>query len=108
MRLLNPTSKALDAKARRVCVCVCVLGAGKPEEEEVPTVPWAMGAGLSLQTDVGKPEGNKTQKSKTKASTSSLLPFSNAPSLCCWRLKIDYCFEASDYKPICVESQLED
>ena len=62
MRLLNPTSKALDAKARRVCVCVCVLGAGKPEEEEVPTVPWAMGAGLSLQTDVGKPEGNKTQK----------------------------------------------
>ena len=44
-----------------VCVCVCA-GGGKPEEEEVPTVPWAMGAGLSLQTDVGKPEGNKTQK----------------------------------------------
>lgn len=106
MHLLNPTSRALDAKGRRLCVCVLV--GGKPEEEEVPTVPRAMGAGLSLQTDVGKPEGNKTQKSKTKANTSSLLPFSNAPSLCCWRLKIDYCFGASDYKPICVESQLED
>lgn len=31
--------------------CVCVL-AGKPEEEEVPQSS-RMGAGLSLQTDVG-------------------------------------------------------
>ena len=74
----------------------------------MPTVPRAVGAGLSLQTDIGKSKGNKTQKSKTKANSSSLLPSSNAPSLCCWRLKIDYCFGASDYKPICVASQLED
>lgn len=47
-------------------------------------------------------------ETQTKANPSFLLPSSMAPSLLCWRLKIDYCFGASDYKPVWVELQLED
>lgn len=72
----------------------------------MPTKCQAMVNGLSPQTDLGSPEEEKNTKTKAKANTSFLLPSSHAPNLCCWRLKIDYCFGASDYKPICREIQL--
>lgn len=69
------------------------------------TIPLAMGNELSTPTGLG-PEENKAQRPKTKANTSLLLSSSSTPSLCCWRLKIDYCFGASDYKPVGVAIQL--
>ena len=80
---------------------------GSWRRKTVPRIPQAMGDGLSTRTDLGRPEGKKTQKPRTKANTSFLLPSYHAPNLCCWRLKIDYCLGASDYKPICVEFSCE-
>lgn len=78
-------------------------GAGRAGGERWCQFLWQWVKGLSTQTDLGRPEKKKRKSQKQRQTTSFLLPSVHAPNLCCWRLKIDYCFGVSDYKPICVE-----
>lgn len=59
-----------------------------------------MGNALSTQTDLGRPAEKKYKNQKQKQ-TLLFYFLPSIPNLCCWRLKIDCCFGASDYKPIC-------
>lgn len=66
----------------------------------MPIISQAMGNALSTQTDLGRPVEKKYKNQKQKQ-TLLFYFLPSIPNLCCWRLKIDCCFGASDYKPIC-------